>query len=145
MSDETPDTTTCPDCGTRNRPGSAFCAECGAMLPHQDTDADATASFTPVTTDEHTGDAWDHHPDDSQTTQLFTPRVEYGDTSADTLTASPWSQVVAVPGTTYVPEPGRRGFVLGLIASALILFVFGFFLWSTVASEGFRDAITGLF
>lgn len=135
---------TCPECGTLNRPSSVFCAECGAMLPHPDADADpnATASFMPVSTDEHDRETWD--ASDTQTTQIFTPRVEYDAPLPAPVAESPWTPSYT-GHANYVPDPGRRGFVLGIIASILILIVFGFFLWSTVASEGFRDSITGLF
>jgi hypothetical protein len=43
------------------------------------------------------------------------------------------------------PRESRRGFVLGLIAAFLIAIVIGFFVWSSVVSQGFRDSVTGLF
>ncbi|HWV25145.1 MAG TPA: zinc ribbon domain-containing protein [Thermomicrobiales bacterium] len=129
---------TCPECGTLNRAESVFCAECGAMLPHTNAATNATASFTPI-------DSLDdelRETSDSETTQIFTPRTDYDDYQPET--DSSWSSSGPGP-SAYVPEPGRRGFVLGIIATILILIVFGFFLWSTVASDGFRDSITGLF
>jgi len=142
MSEQGP-SITCPECGTLNRPGSMFCAECGSMLPHPDSDSGATASFTPIrSVDDRTGDPWEG--DDTGTTQIFTPRLETDDTGSGTGSVPPWP-TPAGPAAPYIPDPGRRGFVLGIVATILILLVFGFFLWSTVASDSFRDSITGLF
>lgn len=137
-----PGSITCPNCGTGNRSGSVFCAECGTLLPHADDDTQATASFTPVTdTRDQAEEAWDI--DDAQTTQVFTPRATPDHPESNG--APVWSTPMPGSAPYIVPEGGRRGFVLGVIASILILLVFGFFLWSTVVSQGFRDTITGIF
>src|SRR5699024_6322356 len=137
---ESTETLVCPACGTTNRPGSVFCAQCGAILDRGDDDAQATAAFTPLPDQ---GDTARENMDapDAQMTQLFTPRAPIDAQRGAFTWGSPRMDTTA-PG---VPQPAWRGFVLGTIATVLILIVFGFFLWSTVASDGFRDAVTGFF
>jgi uncharacterized Zn finger protein (UPF0148 family) len=142
---------TCPNCGAPNSALSIFCAECGTSLSASRDEEDqkhtgqTTVSFTPVS--EHPDPAmatWESTRD-TQATQEFTPQ------SPDmTVTGHPasseWEPEDAY-ATTYMEEPQerRRGFILGLIASILIAVVIGFFVWSSIVSQGFRDSVTGLF
>lgn len=152
MNDQsTPAGQVCPNCGATNSPLSIFCAECGASLDGSDTDIDhenvgqATVSFNPVSDQSDRKPAeWDRLAD-SQTTQLFTPQHADVIAAGDPLTSA-WEPNEEYP-TSYMQRPreSRRGFVLGLIATLLIVVVIGFFIWSSVVSEGFRDSVIGFF
>jgi DNA-directed RNA polymerase subunit RPC12/RpoP len=139
---------TCPNCGHRNSPGAAFCAECGTRLDASTTDTQATTAFSPVQApDTESGDpaaTW-RAPDDPYTTQEFTPETPVATTTTEhgSRASADWYPTPVVVRRT-APE-SRRGFVLGIIAAILILLMFGFYAWSTLASEGFRDSVTGIF
>ncbi len=139
----------CPECGTRNSALSLFCAECGASLSSAgsvsaDDNGQTTTTFTP-----RSGDARQQAPEGieatgAHTTQEFRPWTSLPEASSDNA-ATGWEEPRGVGAYERTPPESRRGFVLGLLAAILIALVIGFFLWSTVASQGFRDTVTGLF
>jgi hypothetical protein len=141
----------CPNCGAPNSALSIFCAECGTGLNTNRDDDDrenagqTTLTFTPVSDEPDPAVATWESARDTQATQEFTPQAQDAP-GADEYTASGWQ-----PQDTYgAPvieraRESRRGFVLGLIAAFLIAIVIGFFVWSSVVSQGFRDSVTGLF
>lgn len=133
----------CPNCGHINRDDAAFCAECGTRLENGADDAQATAAFIPASSGTTDPEATWHAPnDDPYRTQEFAPQTTVSE--PEVTATNDW---FAAPVThTYVPaQESSRGLVLGVIATILILLVIGFFAWSTLASEGFRDSVTGIF
>ncbi len=143
----------CPVCGARNSGLSLFCAECGSVL---------------------NGSAETRNPEpglasDSQQTQAFIPTMR--DTTRDGLTGdddrwqapratalstrgtgsnprTPEGSPVATPQTvvfTSERDGGMRGFVLGVVAMALIAVLLGLYVWAGVLDDGARDAIGGWF
>lgn len=140
----------CPNCGASNSAFSIFCAECGTSLgtsrdaDDRDDTGQSTVTFAPVAQpDEPEPAAWTS-ANDTQTTQEFTPQESTTDTTAEY--ASSWEQPESYGLAEAHPSAqSRRGFILGIIACVLIAIVVGFFFWSSIVSEGFRDSITGLF
>lgn len=147
----------CPVCGARNSGLSLFCAECGSVLngsaetripePGSVSDSQQTQAFIPTTRD---------------TTRDTTRGALTGDderwraTRATALPArgtgsSAWSQEGspdAAPQTVVFTSDrdGRmRGFILGVVAMALIAVLLGLYVWVGVLGESARDAIGGWF
>lgn len=139
----------CPECGARNSGLSLFCAECGASLNNarsadMEEEGQTTTTFTPASQDDgHRAPAWNAAKGANET-QEFTPQLSMADTPGRDTAAS-WDSLEQDAPYTRVPSESRRGFVLGLLAGILMALVIGFFLWSTVADQAFRDAVTGLF
>jgi hypothetical protein len=142
----------CPECGTRNSALSLFCAECGASLSSAgsmgvDDNGQTTTTFTP-----RSGDARQQEPEataatGTHATQEFRPYSSLPGAPGASVgnVATGWEDPRGVGAYARTPPESRRGFALGLLAAILIALVIGFFLWSTVASQDFRDAVTGLF
>ena len=141
----------CPNCGAPNSALSIFCAECGTSLSsaqvddEQDNVGQTTVSFAPVSDEPGPGATSWEAANDSQSTQEFTPQSPDADSTSEHA-VSTWQlpEAHAAPYAIRPPE-SRRGFVLGLIAAILIVMVIGFFIWSSIVGQGFRDSITGLF
>lgn len=139
----------CPECGTRNSGLSLFCAECGASLNNArsadvEEEGQTTTTFTPASYDgEQRAPTW-NAAKGTHETQEFTPQRPIAN-EPDRNTAAGWDNLKHDAPYARVPAESRRGFVLGLLAGILIALVIGFFIWSTVADQAFRDAVTGLF
>lgn len=148
----------CPVCGSRNSGLSLFCAECGAALNgSSESDTDTSAFESPSA----------HH--DSQNTQAFVPSPSDSGrwqppepaTSRRQVSAPESSQhprnPVPVGGAPWQdahgadalhrtrPDEGIRGFVLGLLATVLIVLILGLYLWTGVIGESTRDTVVGWF
>lgn len=138
----------CPECGARNSGFSLFCAECGTSLNTASrTTADddqTTTTFRPIPSDPGQQTLHAEPAQDAYITREFVPQAI---SPSGTAVAPPigWGEYEVDDPYPPVRTESRRGFVLGLIAATLIALVIAFFLWSTVADQGFRDAVTGLF
>jgi len=150
MSSKTSNSRTCPVCGSPNSAISLFCAECGSSLNAADTtatgrfappregDSQATAAFEPLSSSSRR---------EPVSTVTPIPRSSTNDTawSAPALTPEP----AAPLAVNYVAGENRpesiRGFVLGLIASVLILAVLLLWIWAAVLDASTRDSISNLF
>lgn len=140
----------CPHCGHVNSTRSVFCAECGTSLDELDTDnhpddsGQTTVSFNPVSTDPDPQATLWGPASDSQATREFTPQ-QTDNEPFDNRAAPGWQPEPTNAGYMSYRSESRRGFILGIIAIVLIVVIIGFFLWSSVVGEGFRDSITGIF
>jgi uncharacterized Zn finger protein (UPF0148 family) len=141
----------CPNCGAPNSALSIFCAECGTSLTTSRDDDDeentgqTTVSFTPMSERPDPALSTWESSRDTQATQEFTPRSP--DMNAiDDPASSTWEPEDAYATTAMErPQESRRGFILGMLATILIVIVIAFFVWSSMVSQGFRDSVTGLF
>lgn len=147
----TPGKRICYECGHTNSGISLFCAECGASLNDESTDRqniESTTTFRPASTGQETIN-WDGGPQDPHATAEFQPQTDTASTQATPAwdhKESRWSEPVDTIQTSGFYEPeSLRGLVLGWIASFLIVLVIGFFIWSTILSQGFRDSVIGFF
>lgn len=138
----------CPNCGHANTSYSLFCAECGESLNTADNNDDSgqtTALFTPVTSGQGQPESYAASPDDRYATAEFIPQSAATTTDTDPAMTG-WYASPGVPAYESAAEPeSRRGFWLGIIASILILLILAFFAWSTLATDNFRDTVTGIF
>ena len=146
----------CPVCGARNSGLSLFCAECGSALNGSpefqssgfgstaETDSQPTQAFTPASRDALTADS-DHRqtPRDTAFSQTRSPTQSTG--------SYPWTPGGSpAPGTPSVvftsdQQGGNRGFVLGVVAMALIAILLALYVWAGVLSDSARDSINGWF
>ncbi len=142
----------CPVCGARNSGLSLFCAECGSALngspeyhsleptATSETDSQQTQAFTPASRDTLTADR-DLSQPPQRTAYLATPSTgPYQWTPG----RSPGAGTTSVVFTTD-REGGTRGFVLGVVAMALIAILLALYVWAGVLSDSARDSISGWF
>lgn len=139
----------CPECGTRNSGLSLFCAECGASLSNArsantENEEQTITTFRPAGSGSKSqASSWSDTRDPHET-QEFRAQSPMPDAPAGSAAAD-WDGLRDGGTYTRTPRESRRGFVLGIFAAILIALVIAFFLWSTVAEQSFRDAVTGLF
>lgn len=106
--------------------------------PDRDSDQDETAPFRPVTEVSNTSTA-SRHPWSSRFV---------GSSTGTGATLDDRDRPVQHPARIVMqehPDRGARGFVLGLLAFALIGVVLGLYGWTAWLSPGLRDTISGWF
>lgn len=141
----------CPVCGARNSGLSLFCAECGSALngspdsgATSGTDSQQTQAFTPASRDALIADD-DRRPParDAAFSGTFSPTQGTGTTSW-TPAGRPGAGATTVAFTSD-REGGTRGFVLGVVAMALIAILLALYVWAGILSDSARDSIGGWF
>ena len=146
----------CPVCGARNSGLSLFCAECGSALngspeflapdsgATSEPGSQPTQAFTPASRDAPTAENdLRQPPRDTAFSRTHSPTQATG--------SYPWTPGGSPgPGTASVVftserEGGTRGFVLGVVAMALIAMLLALYVWAGVLSDSARDSINGWF